>query len=218
MTGGRDRASTGHAGKSSVRKRKRLAVEKGRDPTPSEKHLHVHTQGRAEKSFVGEQSQIRHERSQEILLPQTQGHSDIDDQCQAYYQATGGEKMRRVYSLESQAKSYHSRNLHTSSGSDATSPATLLNVKSTLIGDLLLNVPSTPIGNVEELVMQLIPILMDHMLPIFVEGVRRALSSRQILIPTTQQLWHLLLLLLLTLTRFMHRFLMTMVTLQPRIS
>ncbi|XP_049382796.1 uncharacterized protein LOC125847154 [Solanum stenotomum] len=117
------------------------------------------------------------ERSHEILQLQTQGHSDIDDQCQAYYQAAGGEKMRRVYSLESQAKSYHSPNLHTSSGSDATSPATLLNVKSTLIGNLLLNVPSTPIGNVEELVMQLIPILMDHMLPIFVEGVRRALSS-----------------------------------------
>lgn len=113
---------------------------------------------------------IVHERSHKILQPQTQGHSDIDDQCQAYYQAAGGEKIRRVYSLESQAKSYHSPNLHTSSRSNATSLATLLNVKSTLIGNLFLNVPSTLIGNVEELVMQLIPILMDHMLPIFVEG------------------------------------------------
>ncbi|KAH0717163.1 hypothetical protein KY285_013194 [Solanum tuberosum] len=124
-----------------------IAAEKGRDPTPSEKHLHVHTHGHAGKSFVGEQSPIVHERSHEILQPQTQGHSDTDDQCQAYYQAAGGEKKRRVYSLESQAKSYHGPNLHTS---DATSPATLLNVKSTLIGNLLLNVPSTPIGNVEE--------------------------------------------------------------------
>ncbi|KAH0698944.1 hypothetical protein KY284_013159 [Solanum tuberosum] len=142
MTRGSGRASAGHAGKSSVRKRKRLAAEMGRDPTPSEKHLHVHTHGHAGKSLVGEQSPIVHERSHEILQRQTQGHSDTDDQCQAYYQAAGGEKKIRVYSLESQAKSYHGPNLHTSY---ATSPAPLLNVKSTLIGNLLLNVPSTPI-------------------------------------------------------------------------
>ncbi|KAL3377014.1 hypothetical protein AABB24_003438 [Solanum stoloniferum] len=34
--------------------RKRLAVEKGRDPTLSELHLHVHTHGHDGKSFVGE--------------------------------------------------------------------------------------------------------------------------------------------------------------------
>ncbi|WMV14620.1 hypothetical protein MTR67_008005 [Solanum verrucosum] len=57
MNRGRGQASAGHAGNSSVRKRKRLAAEKGRDPTPSEKHLRVHTHGHAGKSLVGEQSQ-----------------------------------------------------------------------------------------------------------------------------------------------------------------
>ncbi|XP_027769987.1 uncharacterized protein LOC107009182 [Solanum pennellii] len=145
------------------------AVEKGRDIKPSEKHFHDHTQGHAGKSFIGEQSPIVHERSQEILPPQTQAHCYADDQCRAYYQAAGGEKKRRVYSLESQAKSYHGPNLHISLGSDATSPATLLNIQSLPIGNVLLNVQSTPTGNEEELVMQLIPI--------FVDDVRRAISS-----------------------------------------
>ncbi|KAH0773736.1 hypothetical protein KY290_010873 [Solanum tuberosum] len=35
---------------------KKLAIEKGRDPTPSELHLHVHTYGHDGKSFVGERS------------------------------------------------------------------------------------------------------------------------------------------------------------------
>jgi len=36
------------------------AIEKGRDPTPSELHLHVHTHGHDGKSFVGERSRIVH--------------------------------------------------------------------------------------------------------------------------------------------------------------
>ncbi|XP_075104357.1 uncharacterized protein LOC107788783 [Nicotiana tabacum] len=46
---------------------KRLAVKKGRDPTPSELYLHVHTHGNNGKSFVAEKSQIVHEKYQEIL-------------------------------------------------------------------------------------------------------------------------------------------------------
>ncbi|KAH0765281.1 hypothetical protein KY285_001152 [Solanum tuberosum] len=40
--------------------RKKPAIEKGRDPTPSELHLHVHTYGHDGKSFVGERSRIVH--------------------------------------------------------------------------------------------------------------------------------------------------------------
>ncbi|WMV29713.1 hypothetical protein MTR67_023098 [Solanum verrucosum] len=39
---------------------KKPAIEKGRDPTPSELHLHVHTHGHDGKSFVGERSRIVH--------------------------------------------------------------------------------------------------------------------------------------------------------------
>ncbi|KAH0655364.1 hypothetical protein KY285_030246 [Solanum tuberosum] len=40
--------------------RKRLAIEKGRDPTPSELHWHVHTHGHDGKSFVGERARNVH--------------------------------------------------------------------------------------------------------------------------------------------------------------
>ncbi|XP_075101631.1 uncharacterized protein LOC142177069 [Nicotiana tabacum] len=78
------------------------AVKKGRDPTPSELYLHVHTYGNDGKSF-----------------------------CKAYYQAAGGEKKRRVYGLGSQAKCYYEPNLHGSFGSNATSSATPPNAQST---------------------------------------------------------------------------------------
>ncbi|KAH0723824.1 hypothetical protein KY290_006540 [Solanum tuberosum] len=39
---------------------KKLAIEKGRDPTPGELHLHVHTHGHDEKSFVDKRSRIVH--------------------------------------------------------------------------------------------------------------------------------------------------------------
>ncbi|XP_070006463.1 uncharacterized protein [Nicotiana sylvestris] len=76
--------------------RKRIAIEKGRDPTPSELHLHVHTHGHDEKSFVSERSRLVHEKYQQILQQQTQTQSDID-QSLAFYQAAGGEKKRRIY-------------------------------------------------------------------------------------------------------------------------
>ncbi|KAH0682564.1 hypothetical protein KY290_023730 [Solanum tuberosum] len=40
--------------------RKRLAIKKGRDPTPAELHLNVHTHGHDGKSFVDERSRIVH--------------------------------------------------------------------------------------------------------------------------------------------------------------
>ncbi|OIT06535.1 hypothetical protein A4A49_51032 [Nicotiana attenuata] len=142
---------------------KRLAVKKGRDPTPSEFHLHVHTYGNDGKSFVAEKARIVHEKYQEILQQQTQTQSDID-QCKAYYQAAGGQKKRRVYALGSQAKCYYGPNLDGSFGSDATSSATPPNAQ------------STSTGNLDELVMRLIPALTYHIVPVIVDRVRELVS------------------------------------------
>ncbi|XP_049386855.1 uncharacterized protein LOC125851107 [Solanum stenotomum] len=51
--------------------RKRLAIEKGRDPTPIELHLHVHTHGHDGKSFVGE-------RARNVLVYQATVEADGD--------------------------------------------------------------------------------------------------------------------------------------------
>ncbi|KAH0716876.1 hypothetical protein KY290_015805 [Solanum tuberosum] len=48
---------------------KKLAIEKGRDLTPSELHLHVHTHGHDGKSFVGERSRIVHENINGCTCP-----------------------------------------------------------------------------------------------------------------------------------------------------
>ncbi|XP_016464572.2 uncharacterized protein LOC107787500 isoform X1 [Nicotiana tabacum] len=163
--GGRGGVSTGtHTGGSvSIGEYcKRLAVEKGRDPTPSELHLYVHTHGHDGKSFLDEKARIVHE--------QTKTQSDID-QWKAYYEAAGGEKKRRVYGLRSQAKCYYGPNLRGSSGSDASSSIPPSSAQSTL--------------NLDELVMHLIPtltehivpVLTDHMHPVLTEWVREMISS-----------------------------------------
>nr|XP_016504830.1 PREDICTED: uncharacterized protein LOC107822776 [Nicotiana tabacum] len=136
-----------------------LAIKTGRDPIPSELHFHVHTHGNDGKSFVAEKSRTVHK----ILQQQAQTQSDID-QCKGYYQAAGGEKKRKVYGLGSQAKCYYGPNLHGSLGSDATSSTTPSNSQ------------STPTGNLDELVMRLIPALTDHIVPIIVERVRELVS------------------------------------------
>ncbi|XP_070039554.1 uncharacterized protein [Nicotiana tomentosiformis] len=148
------------------------AVEKGRDPTPSEIHLYVHIHGHDEKSFLDEKARIVHERYLAILREQTQTQSDID-QCKAYYEVAGGEKKRRVYGLGSQAKCYYGPNLRGSSGSDASSSIPHSSAQ------------SESIGNLDELVMRLIPaltqhivpVLTDHMLPVLTERVREMNSS-----------------------------------------
>ncbi|KAH0655371.1 hypothetical protein KY285_030253 [Solanum tuberosum] len=100
---------------------KRLDIEKGRDLTLSELHLHVHTHGHDGKYFVGERARNVHEKYLEILQNQTLTQSDVD-QLQAYYQAAGGEKKRRIYGLGSQDKSLYGTNLSASaSGTDASS-------------------------------------------------------------------------------------------------
>nr|XP_033514544.1 uncharacterized protein LOC104106087 [Nicotiana tomentosiformis] len=148
-------------GKASQLRQKRFyfgefkAVKKGRDPTPSEIHLNVHIHGNDEKSFIGEKSRIAHQK--------IYSESDID-RCKAYYEAAGEEKKRRVYGLGSQAKCYYGPNLRDSFGSNATSSATPSNAQ------------STPIGNLDELVTRLIPVLTDHIVPVMVERVCELVS------------------------------------------
>ncbi|KAH0771308.1 hypothetical protein KY290_015289 [Solanum tuberosum] len=140
-----------------------LAIEKGRDPTPSELHLHVHTHDHDGKSFVDERARIVHERYEEILREKIESESDID-QRDAYYQAAGGEKKRRIYGLGTQAKSYYGPNLCISSQSDASSsiPPSVSQ--------------SAPMENMDEFVKKLIPTLTDHMIPILLERIRGVTS------------------------------------------
>ncbi|XP_060188846.1 uncharacterized protein LOC132617789 isoform X1 [Lycium barbarum] len=76
---------------------KSLAIKKGRDPTPSEVHLYVHTHGHDGKSFVGKMSR----NTTKSVTTQSKVN-----QCQAYYEAVGGVKKRRIYGLGSQASSF----------------------------------------------------------------------------------------------------------------
>jgi len=54
------------------------------------------------------------EKYEEILREKTTSQSDID-QCEAYYQAAGGEKKKRIYGLGYEAKTYYGQNLFASS-------------------------------------------------------------------------------------------------------
>ncbi|XP_047264547.1 uncharacterized protein LOC107865155 [Capsicum annuum] len=101
--------------------RKRLATEMGRDPTPSELYLHVHTHGHDGKYFIDERSRIVYERFEEILREKTLSESVIN-QIEAYYQAAGGEKKRRVFGFGSKAKGYYDQTLCISCG-NTSSPA-----------------------------------------------------------------------------------------------
>ncbi|KAH0651755.1 hypothetical protein KY284_031667 [Solanum tuberosum] len=157
--GGREVAAGTHTGGSiSIGEhRKKLAIEKGRDPTPSELYLHVHTHGHDGKSFVGEHSRIVHEKYEEILREKTTSQSDID-QCEAYYQAAGGEKKKRIYGLGSEAKTYYGQNLCASS-SVATSVS-----------------QSTSTRNMDVFVKEMIPALTNHFLPVIMELLQQVVT------------------------------------------
>ncbi|KAH0695483.1 hypothetical protein KY285_022580 [Solanum tuberosum] len=137
--------------------RRKLAIEKGRDPTPIELHLHFHTHGHDGKSFVGERSQIVHEKYEEILRNNTVSQTDID-QREAYYQAAGGEKKRRIYGLGSEAKNYYEQNL---CGSSSLPPPFS---------------QSTSITNMDEFIKQMMPALTSHLVPIIVGQVQASIT------------------------------------------
>ncbi|KAH0712021.1 hypothetical protein KY289_007980 [Solanum tuberosum] len=157
--GGREAAVGTHtSGSISIGEhRKKLAIKKGRDPTPSELHLHVHTHGHDGKSFVGERSRIVHEKYEEILREKTTSQSDID-QCEAYYQASGGEKKKRIYGLGSEAKTYYGQNLCASS---SVAPSVS---------------QSTLTRNMDVFVKEMIPALTKHFLPVIMERVQQVVT------------------------------------------
>ncbi|XP_025884890.1 uncharacterized protein [Solanum lycopersicum] len=179
--GGRETAVGTHTGVSiSIGEhRKKLAIRKGRDPTPSELHLHVHTHGHDGKTFVGERSRDIHfaqfhrdassctriyyfvfvaaGKYEEILKKKTLSETDID-QYEAYYQAAGGEKKRRIYGLGSEAKSYYGQKL---------------------CGSSLLPHPfsqSTSTTNMDEFVKKMMSALTSHLVPIIVEQVKASIN------------------------------------------
>ncbi|XP_049371478.1 uncharacterized protein LOC125836340 [Solanum verrucosum] len=107
----------------------------------------------------------RLEKYLEILHNQTQTQSNVD-QLQAYYQAAGGEKKRRIYGLGAQDKSFYGMNLCASSSrTDASSSVPCTNAQTIATKKL------------DDFMTRLIPSLTDKMLPILFEHVRGLLSS-----------------------------------------
>ncbi|KAM3269421.1 hypothetical protein P3S67_030303 [Capsicum chacoense] len=148
--------------------RKRLAAKMGRDPTPSELHLHVYTHGHDGKSFVDERSRIIHKRFEEILREKTLSESVID-QIEAYYQAAEGEKKRRVFGLGSEAKGYYGQTLCISCGTTSSSASHE-------------SVPAAD-SDLDEFVKRLIPALKNQFFPIVIEEVQKLVSSRSVVTP-----------------------------------
>jgi len=92
------------------------------------------------------------EKYEEILQEKTVSQTDID-QCEAYYQAVGGEKKRRIYGLCSEAKSYYGQKICASS-------SVLPSISQ-----------STPITNMDEFVKQMLPALTNHFLLVVIERI-----------------------------------------------
>ncbi|KAK4714282.1 hypothetical protein R3W88_020189 [Solanum pinnatisectum] len=88
-----------------------------------------------------------------ILREKTLSQGDID-QCEAFYQAVGGEKKRRIYGLGSEAKSYYRQKL------------------SALSSVLPSISQSTPITTMDEFVKQMFHALTNHFLPIVMGRVQ----------------------------------------------
>ncbi|KAK4724413.1 hypothetical protein R3W88_027192 [Solanum pinnatisectum] len=116
-------------------------------------HLHAHMHGHDGKSFVDERSRIVHEKYEEILREKTVSQADID-QSEAFYQAVGGEKKRRIYGLGSEAKSYYGQKLSASS-------SVLPSISQ-----------STSITNMDEFVKQMLPAVTNHFLPVVMGRVQ----------------------------------------------
>ncbi|XP_016558059.2 uncharacterized protein LOC107857734 [Capsicum annuum] len=100
--GGHDIAAGTHTGDSITvgELQKKLAITLGRDPTPSELHLHVHTYNHDGKSFVAECSRLLHEMTEFEI-----------DQLESYCEAVGEVKKKRLFGLGSEDESYFGKNL-----------------------------------------------------------------------------------------------------------
>ncbi|KAL3373507.1 hypothetical protein AABB24_005474 [Solanum stoloniferum] len=83
--------------------------------------------------------------------------SDID-QSEAYNQATGGEKKRRIYGLGSEAKNYYKHKLCASS---SVRPSVSQSALTT---------------NMDEFVKEMLPALTNHFLPVIMERVQEMIT------------------------------------------
>ncbi|XP_015169046.1 uncharacterized protein [Solanum tuberosum] len=114
--------------------------------------------------FVGASVMVVLEkRYEEILREKTDSQKDID-QCEAYYEAAGGEKKKKIYGLGTKGKNYYGSKSFVSSGSNASSSV-----------PLSVSQPATT--NMSEFVMQVIPELIDHILLVVLERVHEVISS-----------------------------------------
>ncbi|XP_015163906.1 uncharacterized protein [Solanum tuberosum] len=97
------------------------------------------------------------EKYEEILREKTTSQSDID-QCEAYYQAAGGEKKKKIYGLGYEAKTYYGQNLCASS---SVAPSVS---------------QSTSTRNMDVFVKEMIPALTNYFLPVIMERVQQVVT------------------------------------------
>ncbi|KAM3246660.1 hypothetical protein P3L10_008427 [Capsicum annuum] len=98
---------------------------------------------------------------EEILREKTLLESVID-RIEAYYQAAGGEKKRRIFGLGSEAKGYYGQTLCISCGKTSSSASH----ESVLAAD----------SDLDEFVKRLIPSLKNQFFPIVIEEVQKLVS------------------------------------------
>ncbi|KAM3375484.1 hypothetical protein P3S68_014198 [Capsicum galapagoense] len=108
------------------------------------------------------------ERFEEILREKILSESVID-QIEAYYQATGGEKKRRVFGLGVEAKGYYGQTLCVSCGKTSSSSSHE-------------SVPAADL-DLDEFVKRLISALKNQFIPIVIEEVQKFVSSRSVVTP-----------------------------------
>ncbi|XP_047268164.1 uncharacterized protein LOC124898566 [Capsicum annuum] len=115
----------------------------------------------------------RLERFEEILREKILSESVID-QIEAYSQAAGGEKKRRVFGLGSESKGYYGQTLCISCGKTSSSASHE-------------SVPAAD-SNLNEFVKRLIPALKNQFFPIVIAEVQKLVSSRSVFTPPTTPL------------------------------
>ncbi|KAM3202676.1 hypothetical protein P3L10_030300 [Capsicum annuum] len=93
----------------------------------------------------------------------------VIDQIEAYYQAAGREKKRRVFGLGSEAKGYYGQTLCISCGKTSS----LASHESVPAAD----------SDLDEFVKRLIPALKNQFFSIVIEEVQKLISSRSVVTP-----------------------------------
>ncbi|KAK4706691.1 hypothetical protein R3W88_033757 [Solanum pinnatisectum] len=135
------------------------AIEKGRDPTPSELHLHVHMDFdlKYQDTTLVQMPTIACKKYEEILREKTTSQFDID-KCEPYYQVVGVKKKKIIYGLGFEAKTYYRQKIYASS---SVAPSVS---------------QSTSTRNMDMFVKEMIHALTNHFLLVIMEWVQHVVT------------------------------------------